>query len=268
MESVQQMKNTNINQLKVVANELVPVYVTDSGEKIVEARELHEFLEVGTKFTDWIKERIRKYGFVENEDYLLVLTKSGERQNVIKHDYILKLDVAKELAMLEDNEQGREARKYFINIEKQFKELRLQFYVPSYQIDDPIARAQRWIEEQKEKQALEKQLEEAQPMIEFTKTVLKSDDTILVRELAKIAQKDGLKIGEKKLYQKLREWGLVLKNSTEPSQKAMNQELLVVEEKLVINRYGNQILTRTTKVTAKGQVYIINKLKKEMNTSK
>src|SRR5690606_30643725 len=106
------MKNSNMNQLKVVANELVPDYVTDRGEKIVEARELHEFLEVGTKFTDWIKERIRKYGFVENEDYLLVLTKSGERQNVIKHDYILKLDVAKELAMLEDNEQGREARKY------------------------------------------------------------------------------------------------------------------------------------------------------------
>lgn len=84
---------------QLVANELIPVYQTESGERIVDGRELHEGLKVKRDFTSWIKGRIEKFGFIEGEDYAVTLTKTGERQNVIQHDYILRLDTAKELAM-------------------------------------------------------------------------------------------------------------------------------------------------------------------------
>lgn len=106
---------------KLIANELMPVYqTTDKGEKIVDGRELHEHLGVSSKFADWIKNRIEKYEFTENEDYCAVskILENGGRSI----DYVLKLDMAKELAMVENNEQGRKARKYFIEVEKRFQQ--------------------------------------------------------------------------------------------------------------------------------------------------
>lgn len=105
---------------KIIANELLPVYQTDSGEKVVDGRELHEFLKVGRDFTNWIKDRIQKYGFVEGEDFSPVLAKTPDGGRP-RTDYILKLDMAKELSMVENNEQGSKARKYFIEVEKKFK---------------------------------------------------------------------------------------------------------------------------------------------------
>lgn len=105
---------------KLIANELMPVYqTTDKGEKIVDGRELHNILQSKQEFANWMKNRIEKYGFIEGEDFLTTLSKtSGGRPAT---DYVLKLDMAKELAMVENNEQGRKARKYFIEVEKKFK---------------------------------------------------------------------------------------------------------------------------------------------------
>lgn len=110
------------NNLKIIANDILPVYENDSSEKFVDARELHEKLMVGKDFTTWIKDRIQKYGFIENEDYILTITKIGERQNVTRHDYILTLDTAKEIAMVQNNEMGRVVRKYFIEVEKRYRQ--------------------------------------------------------------------------------------------------------------------------------------------------
>lgn len=89
-------------------------------------RELHNFMAVQRDFTTWIKGRIQKFGFVEGVDYLLaksgekVLPQSGENLGGRpSSDYHLTLDMAKELAMVENNEQGRQARRYFIACEKQ-----------------------------------------------------------------------------------------------------------------------------------------------------
>src|SRR5690606_4899319 len=122
---------------------------TDTGERIVDGRELHNALEVSSRFADWIKNRISKYGFVENEDFVTVsnILENGGRQI----DYVLKIDMAKELAMVENNEQGRKARRYFIAVEKKLESLT----APSYMIDDPVKRAEKWIKEQKERQAIE-----------------------------------------------------------------------------------------------------------------
>ena len=105
---------------RIIANELLPVYETDKGEKVVDGRELHEFLAVGRDFTNWIKDRIEKYGFVEGEDFSPILAKTSDFGRP-RTDYILKLDMAKEISMVENNEQGSKARKYFIEVEKRYK---------------------------------------------------------------------------------------------------------------------------------------------------
>lgn len=110
-------------EMRVVVNELVPVYEQESGERVVDARELHEFLKVSSRYNDWFSNRVSKYGFTENEDFV-TLTKnlvSGGKQN----QHLLKLDVAKEFCMVENNEQGSRARKYFIEVEKRLKNLRM-----------------------------------------------------------------------------------------------------------------------------------------------
>ncbi|PTQ89795.1 antA/AntB antirepressor family protein [Agitococcus lubricus] len=85
---------------------------------VVNARDLHSFLQVGKVFAAWIQERIGKYEFVENEDFTVTVSKTGIRSNVIQKDYLLALDMAKELSMVENNDKGREARRYFIAMEK------------------------------------------------------------------------------------------------------------------------------------------------------
>ncbi len=87
----------------------------------VNARELHAYLEVGRDFSNWIKDRISQYDFSENEDYVLTFTKIGERRNVKVNDYHISLDMAKELAMVERNEKGKQARQYFIECERRAK---------------------------------------------------------------------------------------------------------------------------------------------------
>lgn len=98
--------------------EIIKIIEKD-GKKVVNARELHAFLGVGKDFSSWIKERISKYDFVEGQDYCS-FTEIGEREigATVRKEYALSIDMAKELSMVENNERGREARRYFIECEK------------------------------------------------------------------------------------------------------------------------------------------------------
>ena len=89
----------------------------------VNARELHSFIQAKQEFANWIKNRIKKYGFVENQDYIIVQTKRAGNNATLK-EYYITLDMAKELSMVENNEKGREARRYFIEVEKQHSSLK------------------------------------------------------------------------------------------------------------------------------------------------
>lgn len=124
----------------------------ENGKSVVSARDLHTFLEVRTEFAKWCK-RMFEYGFVENQDYSLVKIGEGSAHN--KTDYALTIDCAKEISMVQRSEKGKQARQYFIECEKKLKSLALH----SYQIDDPIKRAEKWIEEQKQKILLENKVE-------------------------------------------------------------------------------------------------------------
>ncbi len=109
-----------MNELRVIENNLVPVYETSTGEKVVYGSELYMVLGVRSKFADWIKNRLNDCEAVENEDFE-TFSKDLESGGRAK-EYIIKLDTAKEMAMLERNEKGKQVRRYFIAIEKKYKE--------------------------------------------------------------------------------------------------------------------------------------------------
>lgn len=114
-----------MNEIKLLENDLVPVYVTDSGEKVVYGTELHSVLQVKSKFADWIKNRLNDCDAMENKDFdcfSKILEKGGRPQI----EYIIKLNTAKEMAMLERNEIGKGVRKYFIRVEEKYKEEKAQ----------------------------------------------------------------------------------------------------------------------------------------------
>lgn len=111
------------DELKVIENDLVPVYLTNAGEKVVDGRELHKVLQSKQDFSTWIKARLKECDAVENADYGL-LHNFVEQVSGAKHriDYIIKLATAKEMAMLERNDKGKQVRRYFISIEEKYKE--------------------------------------------------------------------------------------------------------------------------------------------------
>ena len=95
-----------------------------NGIPTVNARDLHVYLEVGRDFSSWIKQRIEKYAFAEGVDFTKALTGSGEliQSGITRSiEYFLSIDMAKELCMVENNDQGQLARRYFIMIEKAYR---------------------------------------------------------------------------------------------------------------------------------------------------
>ena len=106
--------------LQVFKNEqLIPLEQNENGEVIISGRELHEFLEVKTKYKDWFP-RMKSYGFVENIDFIAIAQKRATAQGneTTYIDHAIKLDMAKEIAMIQRNERGKQARQYFIAVEK------------------------------------------------------------------------------------------------------------------------------------------------------
>lgn len=109
-----------MEDLRVIESELVPVYVTSMGEKVVYGTELYECLGSKQEYSNWVKNRLRECDSVENVDFTTILSKStGGRP---KQEYIIKLATAKEMAMLEHNQKGKQVRRYFIRVEEKYKE--------------------------------------------------------------------------------------------------------------------------------------------------
>lgn len=91
-----------------------------------DARELHSFLNSERQYANWIQDRITQYGFIENQDYVIKITYTGRRP---RKEYFVTLDMAKELCMVENNDKGKEARRYFIKCEKELQAIKFEAYV-------------------------------------------------------------------------------------------------------------------------------------------
>lgn len=237
-----------MSNLQLVIDGLVPVYENDEQERLVNARELHENLGSKQQFANWIQNRIENYGFVEGEEFLIILLKTPDGGRPRK-EYYFKMDAAKEIAMVENNEQGKAIRKYLIEIEKKS---RAMFAAIPKSLPDALRLAA----------DLAEQLENQKPLIAFAETAAKSQDSILVRELAKVCCKQGVETGEKRLWAKLRKWGLIIPGRNEPYQEYVDRGYFEVAEGTFETTKGIR-LHRTTRVLPKGQMYIINRLRKE-----
>ena len=240
-------------------NELIQVNY-DNDRPTVLARDLHEFLEVGSEFSHWFK-RMCEYGFTENIDYSPFLAnRSDGLPGKPKQDAQLTIDMAKEICMLQRNERGKQARQYFIQLEKDWNS-------PELVMARALKMANSRIGSLEERTVhLEQKIEKDKPKVLFADAVSTSQNTILIGDLAKILRQNGVEMGPNRLFQWLRENGYLIKQKGSsynmPTQKSMELGLFKIKETCVTHSDGHTSINRTPKVTGKGQVYLLNKILK------
>lgn len=168
---------TTINELLPIQQEIIDQELVQT----VNARELHNFLESRQDFSTWIKNRIKKYDFEENKDFVLV-HKIVEQVSGAKHliEYHISLDMAKELSMVENNPRGKEARRYFIECEKKLQ-TQHAFNLPSNYKEALIA----LVAEVEKNERLEVELEVAKPKVEYYDAILDSSELLTTTIIAK-----------------------------------------------------------------------------------
>lgn len=233
---------------------LIPINY-DNDRQTVSARALHEFLEVDTQYSIWF-ERMTAYGFSRDIDFQAINQKrlTGQGNETTYTDHQITIEMAKELCMIQRTEKGKMAREYFIGIERQWNSPEAIMARALKMADRKIISLESNIT------SLKDELEHQKPLVLFAETCIASNDSLLVREVAKLASKQGIVIGEKRLWQKLREWEVV-NGSNEPYQKAFDAGWFETRQGTYNTPYGSETY-RTYKVTPKGQIYIIEKLKK------
>ena len=229
-------------------NELIKVdYSTD--RPTISAKELHGFLEVGSEFSHWFK-RMCEYGFTEGQDFSPFLTEStGGRP---AQDAQLTIDMAKEICMLQRNDKGKQARQYFIQLERDWNSPEKVMARALQIADHKIHR-------------LEAEVEANRPKVLFADAVATAKTSILIGELAKLLKQNGVKdMGQNRLFDWMRNNGyLIRRKGTDynmPTQRSMELGLMEIKETSISHADGHVSVSKTPKITGKGQQYFISKL--------
>lgn len=232
-------------------NEIIKINLNDNHEPVVSGRQLHKALGVNSNYTTWF-DRMTDYGFVENQDFVLLSNFGNQtgRGGHNKVDHIIKLDMAKEIAMIQRTDKGKQVRQYFIQVEKDFNSP-----------EKIMARALLLADKKVHK--LEAQIEADKPKVLFANAVSASQTSILVGDLAKLISQNGYKIGANRLFTWLRDNGYLIKRKGNswnmPTQRAMEMKLFEIKETTITHADGHISISKTVKVTGKGQQYFINK---------
>ncbi|WP_305138614.1 phage antirepressor KilAC domain-containing protein [Dubosiella newyorkensis] len=172
-----------MNELRIFNEEIIPVYKTDDGERVVIGRELHEKLGIRTEYKDWFP-RMIEYGFEDGKDFSSFLSEStGGRP---RKEHLLKFDMAKHIAMIQRTPIGMAIRNKLIELEKAVSQK------DSYMIEDPIERAKAWIKERENLDSLKlenkiqaQQIKELQPKASYYDVVLNCKDLMSISKIAK-----------------------------------------------------------------------------------
>lgn len=234
-------------------NELITV---NFDTQTVSARDLHEALGVASRFSRWFE--TNKEMFVEGEDYNKCTSSTVVNNGATREleDYEISVLMAKHLSMMSRTEKGMQIRNYLIDLEKAWN-------TPEQIMARALKIADRQIEELKHSNMLlEQKIEADKPKTIFADAVSTSKNSILVGELAKLICQNGVQIGQKRLFQWLRDKGYLMKSGSscnKPTQRYIEQGLFEIKESNIQNPDGSVRITITTKVTGKGQIYFINK---------
>ena len=234
-------------------NELIKInYETET--PTVSARDLHAGLEIKTAFKDWFP-RMAEYGFEAEKDFCSKMSEStGGRPAV---DYEISVDMAKQICMIQRSEKGKQYRQYFLYLEKAWN-------TPEQVFARALRMADKEIEKLKNNNTvLMEDVQRMRPKEIFADAVSTSHTSILIGDLAKMLKQNGVDIGQKRLFDWMREKDYLIKRKgsdwNSPTQKAMELELFEIKESTVNNPDGSVRINKTTKVTGKGQQYFINK---------
>lgn len=227
--------------------------VTTNGDKLtLSARELYKELNIAGRFSRWF-EQMSEYGFEENVDFTSVqnctVVNNGATREL--QDYQITLDMAKEIAMLQRNEKGKEIRRKLIELEKAWNS-------PEKVMARALDIAHKTIAN------LQIKNEEMKPKALFADTVAASDSSILVGQEAKLISQSGCKMGQNRFFAWLRENGYLCskgENYNMPTQKSREMDLIEIKIRTVTNPDGSVRETKTPVITGKGQIYFINKFK-------
>lgn len=225
--------------------QLIPANTASPDRITVSARDLHAALEVKTLFKDWFP-RMLEYGFEEGKDFCSFLSEStGGRP---AQDAEITIEMAKEICMLQRSEKGKQARQYFIQLEKDWnspeKVMARALQIANVQIRD-----------------LRAKIEADAPAVRFANALSSCDTNILIRDMAKLLKQSGVDTGEKRFYWTLRNDGFLIKGGSDynmPTQKAMEMGLFFVKETPRFTKESG-IIDRVTTVTPKGQKYFLNR---------
>lgn len=237
-------------------NPLINLHEQDDGSVAVSGRELHEFLEIGTRYDIWLT-RMTEYGFEENIDYITIAQKRTTAQGNLTNfvDHILTVDMAKEVSMIQRNEKGKQARQYFLQVEKAWNS-------PEMIMKRALQIADRKMSD------MQLRIEADKPKVLFADAVAASHTSILIGDLAKLLRQNGIDIGQNRLFSWMRENGFLIGRKGEswnsPTQYSMDREWFEVKERTHQEPDGSVRITKTTKVTGKGQQYFINKFLNEV----
>lgn len=246
-------------------NEIININEQDA-QYPVDGRELHERLQVGTPYKDWFP-RMVEYGFEEDKDFVTerknVLRADGATMPQMQTDHRLTLSMAKEICMIQRTERGRDVRRYLIAVENQWNS-------PEAVMSRALQMAERKMEQLRRGISLmEAQKAADAPKVLFAESVETSSQSILIGDLAKILRQNGVDVGQNRLFETLRREGYLIKygeSRNMPTQYAMENGWMEIKERTINNPDGSIRLTRTTKVTGKGQVFFINKYRRRENT--
>lgn len=230
-------------------NELLKINY-EAEQPTVSARDLHEALEVKSNFTTWFN-RMCEYGFREKIDFKTCFPKmeseSHGGQNMIDHE--ISIDMAKQICMIQRSEKGKQYRQYFIDLEKAWN-------TPEQVMARALKLADKTIEAQNT------EIERMKPKAIFADAVSASTSSILIGDLAKLLRQNGVDTGQKRLFEQLRNEGYLMKTGSSrnmPKQKYVANGFFQIKETVISNPDGSVRMTKTTKVTGKGQQYFLNK---------
>lgn len=239
-------------------DEIIKVCYDDADRPTVSGRELHDALGVKTAYKDWFP-RMCEYGFCHGVDYCSFLSdRSDGKAGKPRTDHQLTIPMAKELCMIQRTEKGKQMRQYFIAVEERWNSP-----------DAVMARALRMADRELHKleahcAQLEQKAEQDKPKVLFADSVATSETSILVGELAKILKQNGVNTGQTRLFAWMRDNGYLIKRSgtdyNMPTQKSMELSLFEIKETSITHSDGHITVSKTPKVTGKGQVYFVNKL--------
>lgn len=232
-------------------NEIIKVTTNENDEQLVSARDLHKGLEIKTRFSQWVTQNFKN--FRDGIDYSSVVTTTRQNQyGGIKQikDYAITTEMAKHIAMMTGTEKGFEIRDYFIKVERAW--------------NNPEMVVQRALQIQTRKvDALRLENEQMKPKALFADAVATSHTSILVGELAKLIKQNGVTMGQNRLFQWMRSNGYLISGNRSdrnmPTQKSLELQLFEIKERTFQNPDGSIKVTKTPKVTGKGQQYFINK---------